>query len=203
VQAILILSLSVSGILQLKDTEWTIGALALKALIPALGAGILEELLFRGLLLGVLQRACSVAWACFVSSFIFAASHFLSPTSELAIEDPKLWYVGFELLGSIFAQAFHVQFIAPYFMSLMVLGLLLAGCRIKTGSLYLPIGIHVGFVFALKSFSMLWVLNTTDLSVYFLSADMRSGLLTLISLGIVFVCCELLTSWVKRKNPVE
>jgi uncharacterized protein len=203
VQALLILFLYFFGVLHPKQADWSVGMIVCKAFLPALGAGIIEEFLFRGILFGVWQRACSVVCACVGTSLIFSVCHFLRPASELVIADPSAWYAGFELLDSIFSQASHLQSITPDFLSLMSLGLVLSWCRIKAGSLLLPIGIHAGFVFALKSFSLLCAVDTTELSPYLLGTDAKSGLLPLISLALSFAGCVCLIRWVKRKNPVE
>ncbi len=94
----------------------------------AVGAavGIFEELFFRGVIFGALRRDWGVARALWASSLIYAALHFWSAP-------PK------EMAG-----------VLPALVSLTGLGTLLAWCYVKSGSLFLSIGVHAGAVAALR-----------------------------------------------------
>jgi membrane protease YdiL (CAAX protease family) len=166
-----------------------------KAVIPALGAGIIEELLFRGLLLGLWLRACSVWSAWIGSSLLFSFVHFLKPPANTIIADPNSWHSGFEILGGTLGHFAHPLFFVTDFATLALLGLLLAWCRTRTASLWLPIGIHAGLVFALKTFSLTQQLNPkSPLHPWFIGSDLKSGILPLIALGVCFGLCA---TWVR------
>ena len=94
----------------------------------AVGAavGIFEELFFRGVIFGALRRDWGVARALWASSLIYAALHFWSAP-------PK------EMAG-----------VLPALVSLTGLGALLAWCYVRSGSLYLSVGVHAGAVAALR-----------------------------------------------------
>lgn len=203
VHALLMLSLSFFGLLLPKQADWSVGMIVCKALLPALGAGIIEEILFRGILLGLWQRVCAVFWAMIGSSLFFSSCHFLSPPPGFVMIEPSEWYVGFELFASIFSRASNLRSIAPDFLSLTALGVVLAWSRIKADTLFLPIGIHVGFVFALKWVSIFWAVDSTAFTPYLIGADAKSGFLPLLSLALSFVGCVFLIRWLKRKNPAE
>jgi hypothetical protein len=161
-----------------------------KAVIPALGAGIIEELLFRGLLLGLWLRACSMWSAWLGSSLMFSFVHFLKPPANTIIADPNSWHSGFEILGGTLGHFAHPLFFVTDFATLAALGLLLAWCRTRTASLWLPIGIHAGLVFALKTFSLTQQLNPeSPLHPWFIGSDLKSGILPLIALGLCFGLC--------------
>ncbi len=161
-----------------------------RAVLPAIGAGIIEELIFRGLILGLWLRACSVRVACLGSALMFSFVHFLKPPRGSSIEDPFAWDSGFEILASTLGHFTQPEFFVTEFTTLAVLGLLLAFCRVKTHSLWLPIGIHIGLVFALKIFSMTQKLDpSSPLQPWWIGGDLKSGLLPLIALGLCFSLC--------------
>lgn len=175
-----------------ESTETTIsaGRLASKALLPAFGAGVVEELLFRGLLLGLWLRACSLWTAWIGSSLLFSFVHFLKPPDGLEIADPRAWHSGFEILSSTVGHFANPLFFVTDFATLTLLGLVLAYARTRTFSLWLPIGIHAGLVFALKTFGMTQELNSTSpLHPWLIGDNLASGVLPLLALGICFIAC--------------
>ncbi|MFD2255395.1 CPBP family intramembrane glutamic endopeptidase [Luteolibacter algae] len=173
------------------------GKIFSKAFLPALGAGLIEELVFRGLLLGLWLRACSLWTAWIGSSVMFSFLHFLKPPRGLEIADPRSWHSGFEILGSTLGHFTNPLFFVTDFATLTLLGLILAWCRTRTYALWLPIGIHAGLVFALKTFSMTQNLNPeSPLNPWFIGSDLKSGILPLFALGICFLICILFV----RKN---
>lgn len=99
---------------------WPVGVLA-GGLVTAMAVAISEELLFRGLFLRTLLLDQPPARAMVLSSFLFAALHFLRPNIGLADIIP--------------------------FIGLLTTGLVLAYAAWKSDSLWLPIGIHAGWVY--------------------------------------------------------
>lgn len=159
-----------------------------KALIPALGAGIIEEWVFRGLLLGLWLRACSLKTAWIGSSIMFSFLHFLKPPKGMEIADPYAWHSGMEILSSTLGHFTDPTFFVTEFATLTFLGIILAYSRIRTHSLCHAIGLHAGLVFALKTFSMTQALNKeSPLHPWFIGSDLKSGLLPLIALGICMI----------------
>ncbi|QTN33106.1 CPBP family intramembrane metalloprotease [Akkermansiaceae bacterium] len=186
-----------------KDAALSIGKFFSKAFLPALGAGVIEELVFRGLLLGLWLRACSLRSACIGSALMFAFMHFLSPPDGIIIADPRAWHAGFQILGSTLGHFTNPAFFVTEFATLTLLGLLLAYCRVRTFSLWLPIGIHAGLVFALKTFSMTMTLDPeSPLNPWFIGGDLKSGILPLAALGICFAACIGITRFLpETKRP--
>ncbi len=186
----LVLVLEILGATLPRDTEFTVGKFFSKALMPALGAGVIEELIFRGLLLGLWLRTCSMRTAWIGSSVMFSFMHFLSPPAGMAIADPRAWDAGFQILGSTLGHFTQPAFFVTEFATLTLLGLILGWCRLRTFSLWLPIGLHAGLVFALKTISMTRTLDPeSPLHPWFIGNDLKSGLLPLSALGVCFVCC--------------
>jgi uncharacterized protein len=188
----LALVLEISGAAVARDTELSAGKFFSKAFMPALGAGVIEELVFRGLLLGLWLRACSLRTAWIGSSVMFSFVHFLSPPDGMVIADPRAWHAGFEILGGTLGHFADPAFFVTEFATLTLLGLILSWCRLRTFSLWLPIGLHAGLVFALKTFSMTRSLDPeSPLHPWFIGGDLKSGILPLVALGICFACCKI------------
>jgi len=131
---------------------WGLG----EPLTAALGAGIVEEFFFRGLLLGLLLRTMKLGPALLWGTFIFASVHFLKPPEGWQIADERVaWDSGFIVLGQIARGFASVQFLVAEFATLFAVGWVLAQARMRTGALWAGIGLHGGWVFGLKYFSAL------------------------------------------------
>jgi uncharacterized protein len=161
-----------------------------KALVPALGAGFIEEWLFRGLLLGLWMRACSLNAAWIGSSLMFSFLHFLKPAKGIDISDPYAWHAGLEILNSTLSHFAEPAFFITEFAALTFFGMILAYSRIRSRSLCFAIGLHAGLVLALKTFTMTQVLiPSSPLHPWFIGADLKSGLLPLVALGFCMIAC--------------
>lgn len=165
-----------------------------KVLLPALGASLVEEGLFRGLLLGLWLRFARPAAACAGSAAMFAFLHFLKPPAETVIPDPSHPAAGFELLGAMLLHYTDPKFFIADFATLFTVGLVLAWARVRTGRLWLPIGLHAGWIIAFKSGSLIHQPNpmAAPLPDLWLGESLRSGLLPLITLGLTAVACHYL-----------
>ena len=184
------LVLHLTGASEPCDTTLSFGKIFSKAFLPALGAGVIEELVFRGLLLGLWLRACSLWSAWIGSSLFFSCLHFLKPAAGLEIADPAAWDSGFLILGSMLGHFHNPTFFITEFATLTLLGLILAYCRTCTHSLWLPIGLHIGLVLTLKFFSLTQNLDpTSPLHPWLIGGDLKSGLLPLLGIGICFFAC--------------
>ncbi|MEP2775577.1 MAG: CPBP family intramembrane glutamic endopeptidase [Luteolibacter sp.] len=162
-----------------------------KALVPALGAGVIEELVFRGLILGLWLRASPVWIAWIGSSLFFAFVHFLKAPPGMEISDPRAWHAGLEILGNTLGHFTNPMFFVTEFTALAVLGLILAWSRTRTSALWFPIGLHAGLVLALKTFTLTCVVDTNSpLHPWFIGTDLKTGILPILTLGICFVACS-------------
>jgi membrane protease YdiL (CAAX protease family) len=142
------------GAYQLRpDPHWTKFG---EPITAALGAGIVEEFFFRGLLLGLLLRTMRVRSALLWGTFIFAIVHFLKPPEGWQIEDAQVtWNSGFLVLQQIAIGFGDVQFLLAEFATLFAVGWVLAQARMQTGALWAGMGLHGGWIFGLKYFSAL------------------------------------------------
>ncbi|WP_353566467.1 CPBP family intramembrane glutamic endopeptidase [Haloferula sargassicola] len=133
-------------------TEIKWGSVIRRALIAATIVAVIEEFLFRGVLLGIFLRAMQPAAAIVSLSVLFAAVHFLEPPRGATVPDPEALDAGFVLLGQILHHFIDPLALAGRFFSILAVGLVLAVARYRTASLWLPIGLHAGWIFAYQVF---------------------------------------------------
>lgn len=174
-----------------------IGKLLTKALLPALGVSVVEEWMFRGILLGLWLRVARPLQACVGSSLVFSVMHFLSPPPGHVIADPTSVFAGFELLGSALLHFTDPRFFVADFLTLFGVGLVLAGARVRTGSLWLSVGLHGGWVLAFKIYHFTHSrLPDGPVDPLLVGESLRSGLLPLAMLGLTAGLCHwLLGLW--------
>jgi uncharacterized protein len=123
-----------------------------KAVPTALIVSVVEELLFRGVLLGIFLRAMRPAPAIALLSFLFAFVHFLEPAPFSKVPDPEASNAGFILLGQIFSRFADPLNLISRFSLLAAVGVVLGYARYRTASLWLPLGLHIGWVFGVLLF---------------------------------------------------
>lgn len=125
-------------------------------LFTALCVGFIEEFFFRGALLGLLLRSTSRWKAVFWGTFIFAIVHFMRPPEGVTVPaDRTHWGSGFEMIGLIARGFGDLDFLLAEFLTLFAVGWVVALGRVRTGRLWVGIGLHAGWVFGLKYFSAL------------------------------------------------
>lgn len=107
---------------------------------------IIEEFLFRGVLLGLTVRALGNAAGALLVSFVFAAVHFLRPSKAATGE--VTWASGFGQVAAVFQQLPEPVILGCGLLTLFAAGLLLAWVTLRTRSLWLAIGIHAGWILA-------------------------------------------------------
>jgi len=138
------------------DTTADPGKALLKAVSPAIGASLLEEWLFRGVLFALLLRSLSPGKTIVGLSLFFAVVHFLKPyKGSPEIVDGGAADAGFQLLAQIGEKFMHPEEFIGIFLTLFVVGIILAYARHRTGYLWMPIGLHAGWVFTLKVYHRL------------------------------------------------
>jgi len=155
-----------------------------RALAPTFITATIEEVLFRGALLGIFLRAFRPKVAILTLSILFAAVHFLQPPSDVQVSHPGSWKSGFEMLGLIGAQLMKPQAMLYEFTTLLLVGLILGHARYGTASLWLPIGLHAGWIFSFKVFKKLCE-RTPDLPEkydIYIGETLTQGLIPLLAL---------------------
>ena len=108
----------------------------------AVAVGVGEEALFRGVLLRRLSLDMGRTAGVAVTTGIYAAVHAIGKSEKIA--RPTL-AAGFDRLRTLFAPLARRRTL-PMLLGLAAFGLLLTWARLRSGSLWLPIGIHAGWV---------------------------------------------------------
>lgn len=122
--------------------------------VSAVVVAVLEELIFRGALFGILRKAWKWPAALAVSSAIYAAVHFL----QRAAAPPSVdWLSGIRLLPEMFRLPPGGLGLVPAFFTLFLAGAILALAYQRTGTLYMSIGLHAGWIFWLTVYRFLTV----------------------------------------------
>jgi uncharacterized protein len=152
-----------------------------KAIPAALVVSLIEEILFRGILLGIFLRAMRPPLAIALLSFLFAFVHFMEPPPGVVISDPESSGAGFFLLGKIFGQFADPMPVVSTFLVLSSVGVVLAYSRYRTASLWLPVGLHLGWVFGEKVFkAATWPVPGLPKELHwFVGETLKEGLLPL------------------------
>jgi len=137
----------------LDETQvWTIGLLAKNMtinLLIALLISLIEEPLFRGIMLASLNKKLPVMAAILISSIYYAGLHFFSSNTDIPVQDITL-FSGFKLLGEAFAHLMNPAILSAFFALLMV-GIFLGVLRTQVkSSLGLCIGCHTCWVWQIK-----------------------------------------------------
>lgn len=130
-----------------EPTLFSILSLALKAVLTGVTVGILEELLFRGIVFGSLRGALGVLPAMVVSSAIYSWVHFFAKVSWVG---PVSWDSGFQVVRLMIEGLVDPYLLWPAALNLFVAGMILVWLYHRTGDLATSIGLHAGWVIALK-----------------------------------------------------
>lgn len=149
------------------------------AMWAAIVVALLEELVFRGALFGLLRQSMPWPAALVLSSAVYAAVHFIQKT-ELGL--PVEWNSGLALLGRMLR---HPPPLIPAFLTLLMAGSILALTYQRTGALYFPIGLHAGWIFWLKSYRFLFQ-QSAPLQSFWGTDNLIDGWLSFIVLAMIF-----------------
>ncbi len=162
-------------------------------LVAASIVPVLEELLFRGFILGVLLRSFSRLGALLLTSGLFSIVHFLKAPDQTTPNDAVRWFSGFDSIAHSFGQFADPMLLAAGFLTLFAIGCILADARLQTCSLWLPIGLHAGWIFANGTFSK--AAHRETLALPWLGKDLLVGIVPLI---IALASWALMRLWVKH-----
>ena len=165
-----------------------------KALLAAVGASFIEEIYFRGIIFKGLREDLGAVRGYLFASLFFAAIHFVQPADDapLTIVDP---WAGFVHLGKAFAPFLDLGNLLPGLFGLFLIGLILCYAFERTGSLYLSMGLHGGWIFGLKTIGVFGLYTRQDLGWIFGSANPKivSGVATWVGLVLVGLAVHWLT----------
>ena len=141
--------------------------------------------------------------AVFLTSAVYAIIHFLKPPRLKLSEDEVTWSTGFDTLGRVFERFTDWQTVTAEFLTLLVLGIVLAMARLRTKSLWLPIGLHAGWVFGYQLYN-----KVTDKGASlaekapWVGEDLKIGIIPLV---VIIITGALASLWIdlSRKPSAE
>ncbi len=176
---------------------WTLGWVAKKIGIAfglALLIGLVEESVFRGLLLTSLRKYLPAFSAVLISAIYYAGLHFLDSKSPVSEETLSL--IGsFQLLGEAYHNVFAMQDVTA-FLALSTVGLFLGVLRMRGEmNLALCIGCHTGWVTQIRLCKSMFSMDLT--SPYSFLVSNYDGVIGLLVAGwLLFV---LISYWLFTK----
>ena len=144
-------------------TIWYLVKTGLSALLSAVAVSFFEEAFFRGFMLHAFRQRFKTLTAIVFTSAIFACvhlfslDHFLQPIKDAAaqlagtnpLDGVRLMVLFFQPLG-------EPQVVVPGLVGLFLAGWLLAELTVKTKTLWAAMGLHAGWVFAIKLLGRSW-----------------------------------------------
>ncbi|MBM3877845.1 MAG: CPBP family intramembrane metalloprotease [Verrucomicrobia bacterium] len=138
--------------LEFSSGQWAahLGNATLSAVVVA----VLEELLFRGAIFAALRKSLALPAAIGLSSAIYAALHFFQRSES---SGPVEWSSGLALLPRMLRGFGAVQDLIPAFPNLLLAGVILAMLFVATGSLWVSIGVHAGWIFLQKTHALVTI----------------------------------------------
>jgi len=119
-----------------------------KSLLSAAAVSVIEESFFRVLLLFALVGHFGKVLGVALTSMIYALVHFITPARDWDYPGYSL-FVGFDYLLAVAERVMQIHVYAALF-GLFLVGCVLGMAMLRSGSLYLCIGMHAGWVLALK-----------------------------------------------------
>ncbi|HEU4517731.1 MAG TPA: CPBP family intramembrane glutamic endopeptidase [Steroidobacteraceae bacterium] len=134
-----------------------LAAAVLEGAAIGLAVAVVEETFFRGLMYRAIDRESGFAAAAWCTALIYSSIHFFArvkiPAEEVA------WDSGFRLLAGALTNFTHPLAVVDSFVTLTLVGLLLAMVRRRTGAIAACIGLHMGWVCVIKATTSLTATN--------------------------------------------
>ncbi len=172
---------------------WIFGRIFLTSVLVA----FFEELFFRGYLYPLFKQSMPRALAIGINAVFFAIVHYIKPERSEDL-DSVHWDSGFRMLGLAAEHLSHLSEMIGGIVVLITIASMLCWSLDRTRSLYVAIGLHAGWIFALQWHAEamrphvswpVWVLGGGDLS---------QGVIAVLPLFLQWL---LLNKWLPRKHP--
>lgn len=161
-----------------------------KVLVASITVPFIEEAFFRGMVLGVLLRTGRKYMAIVTVSAVFAAVHFFkAPERTSAI---VTWVSGLNSIAHSFGRVGEPMMVASAFATLFLFGCILAVARVRTHSLWLPIGLHAGLIFGSGAFS--WLTHRQMVALPWVGKNLLVGI---VPLGVAAITWIMMRTWLK------
>jgi membrane protease YdiL (CAAX protease family) len=156
--------------------------------------GLMEEIFFRGLLFIGLFRQGHPLRAYILANLFYSALHFVKPGKEYFLDHLEL-LAGFRHLITTFQPFLEPTTLLPGLISLLLLGIVLSYALVRTGNLYLSIGLHAGWIFGVKTVRVFGDYSRADLGWLFGATDPKivSGVASWIGILLIGLAIMRLT----------
>jgi membrane protease YdiL (CAAX protease family) len=162
-----------------------------KIIASSITVPAIEEVFFRGLLLGLLLRTGRPYIAIFVTSALYSMVHFLKAPERTSTI--VTWTSGFNSIAHSFSQFGDPFLLLASFTTLFLIGWILADARLSTRSLWMPIGLHAGWIFASGAFNK--IAHRERIALPWLGKNLLVGIVPLI---IVCLTWAIMRGWLKH-----
>ncbi|MFZ9931743.1 MAG: CPBP family intramembrane glutamic endopeptidase [Chthoniobacterales bacterium] len=168
-----------------------------RILLTASAVSLIEEAVFRGVVLGVCLWSLSARASVVVSSVLFAVLHFLKPAKTRLPAEAVEWSSGLNGLFG-FADSWPSPSVLAFGLaSLLVAGWILGQAAIRTRSLWLPIGLHAGWILGVQTGNLFLKLSASDATgqLPWVGPSLVSGA---VPTGLLPLAGLVLTGWLVR-----
>lgn len=155
-------------------------------LASGVGVGVAEEVIFRGFFFYAAWRVLAPGRGVLLAvagSAVFATVHFFIEVRGVVAEPG--WESGWVLWGELVKLMLTPEGLARRWLALFLAGVLLCAVVARQGHVWGAVGLHAGWVFALKSAHRL-SRSTGEESLWF-APDLLSGLWASVMLGLALV----------------
>jgi membrane protease YdiL (CAAX protease family) len=167
------------------------------AILSGFTVGFLEEIFFRGIIFRGLLEDWKPVPAFIAANLFYSALHFVEPPERYFLSEADPW-AGFRHLFSTFAPFSEPAAIAPGVIGLLLIGIVLSYAYVRTGTLYMSIGLHAGWVISIKTVRVFGDYRTENLGWLFGATDPKivSGVATWVGVSLVGVAIY----WIARRR---
>ena len=186
--AAILLASPVYSIKNLIDWPGVAKAVAAAGVVP-----FIEETFFRGFVLGILLKSKRRYLAMLTTSALYSVVHFLKAPDHTSTT--VTWISGFNSIGHAFVQFTDPVLVAAGFTTLFLIGWILADARLQTRSLWLPIGLHAGWILTAGAFNK--IARHDRIILPWLGRNLLVGIIPLAVAGLTWL---IVTAWLTRRN---
>ena len=164
-----------------------------KAVAAAAVVPFIEETFFRGLVLGILLKSGRRYFAIFATSALYSIVHFLKAPDHTSTV--VTWTSGFNSIAHAFVQFTDPILVVAGFTTLFLIGWILADARLRTRSLWLPIGLHAGWILTAGVFNKM--ARRDAIILPWLGKNLLIGIIPLAVAGITWL---IIRFWLRNRN---
>jgi membrane protease YdiL (CAAX protease family) len=155
-----------------------------KYVFSSSATALFEEILFRGILLGVLLRRWRAGPAVIGSSVVYSLLHFFKSGFDVVADGSFQPWIGLRLVGRFLEPLVTGELWSnvPQIVGLFLAGVVLCVAVMRTGNLYAAMGIHAGWIFVLKTSKLMLAREVTHLRWLFGPGGSAGGVLSWVML---------------------